>query len=99
MREKSFYDDFTPKNNDKAPIGKLWGLLRSYIPSFYKPLVFAAVMLAVAAGLVLGFGKFLIFAKILPLPLSSHRAKSRDQTTLSHGNKFHFSPLPDFQPE
>jgi ATP-binding cassette subfamily B protein len=62
MREKSFYDDFTPKNNDKAPIGKLWGLLRSYIPNFYKPLVFAAVMLAVAAGLVLGFGKFLIFA-------------------------------------
>ena len=62
MREKSFYDDLSPKNDDKAPLGKLWGLLRNYIPNFYKPLIFAAVMLAVAAGLVLGFGKFLIFA-------------------------------------
>ncbi len=62
MREKSFYDDLSPKNDDKAPLGKLWGLLRDYIPNFYKPLIFAAVMLAVAAGLVLGFGKFLIFA-------------------------------------
>ncbi len=62
MREKSFYDDLSPKNGGKAPLGKLWGLLRDYIPNFYKPLAFAAVMLAVAAGLVLGFGKFLIFA-------------------------------------
>ena len=62
MREKSFYDDLTPKSDDKAPLGKLWHLFQGYLPNFYKPLVFAAVMLAVAAGLILGFGKFLIFA-------------------------------------
>lgn len=62
MREKSFYDDLTPKNDTKAPLGKLWDLLSNYLPVFYKPLIFAAFMLTIAAGLVLGFGKFLIFA-------------------------------------
>jgi ATP-binding cassette, subfamily B, bacterial len=62
MREKSFYDELTPKNEAQAPLGTLWALLRDYLPKFYKPLMWAAAMLAVAAGLVLGFGKFLIFA-------------------------------------
>lgn len=62
MREKSFYDDVTPKNESKAPIGTLWALLGKYVSTFYKPIILACVMLGVAAGMVLGFGKFLSFS-------------------------------------
>ena len=62
MREKSFYDDVTPKNESKAPLGTLWALLGKYISTFYKPIILACVMLGVAAGMVLGFGKFLSFS-------------------------------------
>ncbi len=67
MREKSFYDELTPKNEEdntgrKAQLGTIWTLLRAYLPEFYQPLMLAAVMLAVAAGLVIGLGKFLSFA-------------------------------------
>lgn len=61
MREKSFYDDTTPKNESKAPIGTIWTLLGKYISDFSKPIVIASIMLAVAAGMVIGFGKFLSF--------------------------------------
>jgi ATP-binding cassette subfamily B protein len=62
MREKSFYDDVTPKNESKAPIGTLWALLGKYVSTFYKPIILACIMLGVAAGMVLGFGKFLSFS-------------------------------------
>ncbi len=62
MREKSFYDDVTPKNESKASIGTLWALLGKYVSTFYKPIILACVMLGVAAGMVLGFGKFLSFS-------------------------------------
>ncbi len=62
MREKSFYDDITHKNESKAPLGTLWALLGKYISTFYKPIILACVMLGVAAGMVLGFGKFLSFS-------------------------------------
>ncbi len=62
MREKSFYDDVTPKNESKAPIGTLWALLGKYVSKFYQPILLATVMLAVAAGMVIGFGKFLSFS-------------------------------------
>ena len=62
MREKSFYDAVTPKNESKAPIGTLWALLGKYVSTFYKPIILACVMLGVAAGMVLGFGKFLSFS-------------------------------------
>ena len=62
MREKSFYDDVSPKNESKAPIGTLWALLGKYVSTFYKPIILACVMLGVAAGMVLGFGKFLSFS-------------------------------------
>lgn len=62
MREKSFYDDVTPKNESKVPIGTLWALLGKYVSTFYKPIILACVMLGVAAGMVLGFGKFLSFS-------------------------------------
>lgn len=62
MREKSFYDDVTPKNESKAPIGTLWALLGKYASKFCKPIILACVMLGVAAGMVLGFGKFLSFS-------------------------------------
>lgn len=62
MREKSFYDDITPKNESKSPIGTIWTLLRKYIADFSKPIVIASIMLATAAGMVIGFGKFLSFS-------------------------------------
>jgi ATP-binding cassette subfamily B protein len=62
MREKSFYDDITPKNETKAPISTLWALLGKYVPTFTKPILFATIMLAIAAGMVIGFGKFLSFS-------------------------------------
>ena len=62
MREKSFYDDITHKNESKAPLGTLWALVGKYISTFYKPIILACVMLGVAAGMVLGFGKFLSFS-------------------------------------
>ncbi len=62
MREKSFYDDVTPKNESKAPIGTLWALLGKYVSKFCKPIILACIMLGVAAGMVLGFGKFLSFS-------------------------------------
>lgn len=61
MREKSFYDDVTLKNDSKAPIGTLWVLLGKYVPKFTKPILLAVVMLSVAAGMVIGLGKFLEF--------------------------------------
>lgn len=62
MREKSFYDDVTPKNESKAPIGTLWALLGKYVSNFCKPIILACIMLGVAAFMVLGFGKFLSFS-------------------------------------
>jgi ATP-binding cassette subfamily B protein len=62
MREKSFYDDVTPKDETKAPINTLWALLGKYVPAFTKPILIATVMLAIAAGMVIGFGKFLSFS-------------------------------------
>ena len=62
MREKSFYDDVNPKNESKAPIGTLWALLGKYVSNFCKPIILACIMLGVAAGMVLGFGKFLSFS-------------------------------------
>lgn len=63
MREKSFYDNVA--NNDSAKsknIGSIWFLIKPYLRPFAKPISVAFVMLAVAAGMVLGFGKFLNFA-------------------------------------
>ena len=62
MREKSFYDDVTPKNESKAPMGTIWSLLGKYVPAFTKPIFIATIMLAIAAGMVIGFGKFLSFS-------------------------------------
>lgn len=62
MREKSFYDDVALKNESKAPISTLWALLGKYVPTFIKPILFAAIMLAIAAVMVIGFGKFLSFS-------------------------------------
>lgn len=62
MREKSFYDDVTPKDETKAPINTLWALLGKYVPAFTKPIFIATIMLAIAAGMVIGFGKFLSFS-------------------------------------
>ena len=61
MREKSFYDDTTLKNESKAPIGTIWTLLGKYVSDFSKPIMIASIMLGVAAGMVIGFGKFLSF--------------------------------------
>ena len=62
MREKSFYDDITPKNESRASVGTIWLLLGKYIPKFYASIFLAAVMLSIAAGMVIGLGKFLTFA-------------------------------------
>lgn len=62
MREKSFYDDITPKDEAKAPISTLWTLLGKYVPIFTTPILIATIMLALAAGMVIGFGKFLSFS-------------------------------------
>lgn len=62
MREKSFYDDVTPMNESKAPLGTLWALLGVYVPRFYGPIIFASIMLIIAAAMVIGFGKFLSFS-------------------------------------
>ncbi len=61
MHEKSFYDDTTLKNESKAPIGTIWTLLGKYVSDFSKPIMIASIMLSVAAGMVIGFGKFLSF--------------------------------------
>lgn len=62
MREKSFYDDVTLKEGKKAPTNTILKLLRPYLAGFSKPITMASFMLAIAAGMVVGFGKFLSFA-------------------------------------
>lgn len=62
MREKSFYDNVTLQNADKKPVSAILKLLKPYISDFYKSIAIASFMLAVAAGMVVGFGKFLSFA-------------------------------------
>lgn len=42
-------------------LGSLWRLLKPYVRLFVRPLCFASFMLAIAAGMVIGFGKFLSF--------------------------------------
>lgn len=61
MREKSFYDNQTINADKGDKIGSLWLLLKPYVKSFNKPLIIASLMLAAAAGMVIGFGKFLSF--------------------------------------
>jgi ATP-binding cassette subfamily B protein len=61
MREKSFYDNQIKTDDKGDNINSLWLLLKPYIKPFSKPLLIASFMLAVAAGMVIGFGKFLNF--------------------------------------
>lgn len=62
MREKSFYDDKIKTDSANGDnVGSLWQLLKPYLKPFTKPLLIASLMLAVAAGMVIGFGKFLSF--------------------------------------
>jgi len=62
MREKSFYDDVAIKNESKASTNTILKLLKPYVSDFIKPIIIASFMLAIAAGMVIGFGKFLSFA-------------------------------------
>lgn len=62
MREKSFYDDVAPKNESKTSTNTILKLLKPYVSNFTKPIAIASFMLAIAAGMVIGFGKFLSFA-------------------------------------